>query len=690
MKRTRFWDFDARIFGEGIRQLKIVGILFTVVMCLEALLIPIGTVIQAQQIRTVEMTRSLVTLLRMHPLIVLPMYTLAPVAVLMLFSFLNKRRASDFYHAIPVTRAAMFISLFAAVMFWVLVSILASSAVSVVTCLCLSQQIQLDLSGVGMLLLNSFLGAAFVAACTALAMSITGTLFNNIVVAGLIFFAPRLLLTVCRMLIHGYVNILSGGIDGILLDASYNIPLGILTGVLSTADATTILHSYSSAAYTAVVAFVYFLAANLLFRLRKSEAAGYAAATPILQHVNRLVITFLVSLMPTSVLFLGMNSGSGSTDMYYTVVLYIVAAVAFCVYELITTKKPKQLLKVAPTFLLVLAADAAMLLGVFLGCRSALAFRPTADEIRGISFTFLENGQSSYFSRHYADIILYDKDAYAVVSERLKICAENNNAISGIGDSDGGTAYYLTVKIYTGSNSVHERRLVFSADQLKVLEKAMDKSEAYRKIFTLPERDSGISPWHTQLSTDEADAVYDTMQKESKKLSFEQLYALLTNGDYPKADNTLTQFSVEVTYRNKVYSFDVPLNTAYFPESCTLYLSYRYKSTEGMQDDMLQSLEEGNAGLDIYDNRGDSMQQYFVSPEQLTKAQLNALKNALVRKAPTKDDAFCLIWDGYDTNGLKREAVFTLSDEAFRILQEANISASETKEGVVAATATSR
>lgn len=686
MKRTRFWDFDARIFGEGIRQLKIVGILFTVVMCLEALLIPIGTVIQAQQIRTVEMTRSLVTLLRMHPLIVLPMYTLAPVAVLMLFSFLNKRRASDFYHAIPVTRAAMFISLFAAVMFWVLLSILASSAVSVVTCLCLSQHIQLDLSGVGMLLLNTFLGAAFVAACTALAMSITGTLFNNIVVAGLIFFAPRLLLTVCRMLIHGYVNILSGGIDGILLDASYNIPLGILTGVLSTADATTILHSYSSAAYTAVVAFVYFLAANLLFRLRKSEAAGYAAATPILQHVNRLVITFLVSLMPTSVLFLGMNSGSGSTDMYYIVVLYIVAAIAFCVYELITTKKPKQLLKVAPTFLLVLAADAAMLLGVFLGCRSTLAFRPTVDEIRGISFTSLENG-GSYFSRHYADIILYDKDAYAVVSERLKICAENNSAVSGLEESYRD--YFLTVKIYTGSNSVHERRLAFSADQLKVLEKAMDKSEAYRKIFTLPERDSGISPWHTQLSTDEADAVYDTMQKESKKLSFEQLYALLTNGDYPKADNTLTQFTVEVTYRNKVYSFDVPLNTAYFPESCTLYLSYRYKSTEGMQDDMLQSLEEGNAGLDIYDNRGDSMQQYFVSPEQLTKAQLNALKNALVRKAPTKDDAFCLIWDGYDTNGLKREAIFTPSDEAFRILQEANISASETKEGDVAATATS-
>ena len=686
MKRTRFWDFNARIFGEGVRQLKTVGILFTVVMCLEALLIPIGMAISMQN--DVNMTRALVTLPGVHPLIILPMYTLAPVGVLILFSFLNKRRTSDFYHAIPVTRAALFFSLLAAVLLWVIVSILASTAVSVVTCLCLPRYVQLTLSGIPMLLLNTLLGAAFVAACVALAMSITGTLFNNIVVAGLIFFTPRLLLSVCRLLIHSNVNILSQSADGILLDASYNIPLGILTTAMSSTGASSILHSYSSAAYTAVVTCLYLLAANLLFRVRKSEAAGNAAATPILQHIYRIIVTFLVTLIPVSIIFTDLfNNDTSETNLFYVIVLYIISAIAFCAYELITTKKPKQLLKVAPTFLLVLAADGVMLLCVFLGCRSALSFRPTVDEIRGISFTSLENGQSSYFSRHYADIILYDKEAYTVVSERLKVCAENNSAVSGLEESY--RSYFLTVKIYTGNNSVRERRLAFSEDQLKVLEKAMDKSEAYRKIFTLPERDRSISPRHTHLSTDEANAVYDTMQKEAKKLNFEQLYALLTNGNYPKADNTLTQFSVEVTYRNKVYSFDVPLNTAYFPESCTLYLSYRYKSTEGMQDDMLQSLEEGNAGLDIYDSRGDSLRQYFVYPEELTSAQLAALKNTLVRKAPTKDDAFCLVWDGYDTNGLKREAVFTLSDEAFRILQEASIDASEIKEGYVAATATS-
>ena len=129
MKRTRFWDFNARIFGEGVRQLKTVGILFTVVMCLEALLIPIGMAISMQN--DVNMTRALVTLPGVHPLIILPMYTLAPVGVLILFSFLNKRRTSDFYHAIPVTRAALFFSLLAAVLLWVIVAILASTAVSV-------------------------------------------------------------------------------------------------------------------------------------------------------------------------------------------------------------------------------------------------------------------------------------------------------------------------------------------------------------------------------------------------------------------------------------------------------------------------------------------------------------------------------------------------------------------------------
>lgn len=663
MKRTRFWDFNARIFGEGVRQLKTVGILFTVVMCLEALLIPIGMAISMQN--HVNVTRVLVTLPSVHPLIILPMYTLAPVGVLILFSFLNKRRTSDFYHAIPVTRAALFFSLLAAVLLWVIVSILASTAVSVVTCLCLPRYVQLTLSGIPMLLLNTLLGAAFVAACVALAMSITGTLFNNIVVAGLIFFTPRLLLAVCRLLIHSNVNILSQSTDGILLDASYNIPLGILTNALSTTGASSILHSYGSAAYTAVVTFLYLLAANLLFRVRKSEAAGNAAATPILQHVYRISVTFLVTLIPVSIIFTDLfNNDTSETNLFYVIVLYIISAIAFCVYELITTKKPKQLLKVAPSFLLVLAADGVMLLCVFLGCRNALAFRPTVDEITGVSLV-AENSRS-YFTKRGEDIILHNKDAYAIIADRLKVCAENNSTTSGLKD---GNMDHRVVRIYTGNNRVHERRLALSDKQQEVLKNAILENEAYRKIFTLPKRDSSVSPSHSRLTTDEANAVYDTMQKEAQKLSFDQLYDLLSNGEYPDLHYTFTSLSLEVSYRNKVYSFEIPLTADYFPESYQLYLSYRYKSTKAMQDMLLDAMDNG-VYIEAYDNSAGA-RQVLLSSLEMSTAQRAAFKAALLRKAPTTNDAFCRMWyEEYESRGgyTVYEAFFTLSDEALAIL----------------------
>lgn len=663
MKRTRFWDFNARIFGEGVRQLKTVGILFTVVMCLEALLIPIGMAISMQN--DVNMTRALVTLPGVHPLIILPMYTLAPVGVLILFSFLNKRRTSDFYHAIPVTRAALFFSLLAAVLLWVIVSILASTAVSVVTCLCLPRYVQLTLSGIPMLLLNTLLGAAFVAACVALAMSITGTLFNNIVVAGLIFFTPRLLLSVCRLLIHSNVNILSQSADGILLDASYNIPLGILTTAMSSTGASSILHSYSSAAYTAVVTCLYLLAANLLFRVRKSEAAGNAAATPILQHIYRIIVTFLVTLIPVSIIFTDLfNNDTSETNLFYVIVLYIISAIAFCVYELITTKKPKQLLKVAPSFLLVLAADGVMLLCVFLGCRNALAFRPTVDEITGVSLV-AENSHS-YFTKRGEDIILHNKDAYAIIADRLKVCAENNSMTSSL--EDGGMGYRV-VRIYTGNNSVHERCLALSDKQQEVLKDAIMENEAYRAIFTLPKRDSSVSPSHSRLTTDEANAVYDAMQKEAQKLSFDQLYDLLGNGEYPDLHYTFTSLSLEVSYRNKVYSFGIPLTADYFPESYQLYLSYRYKSTKAMQDMLLDAMDNG-VYIEAYDNSAGA-RQLLLSSLEMSTAQRAAFKAALLRKAPTTNDAFCRMWyEEYESRGgyTAYEAFFTLSDEALAIL----------------------
>lgn len=662
MKRARFWDFDRHIFTEGVRQLKLVGILFSVVMCLESLLIPIGMMLARQN---TDNPLALVTTINVHPFIVLPMYLLAPIAVLILFSFLNKRSGCDFYHAAPISRAALFISLFAAVLFWVLLAVVTSTAVSVATCLCLPRFIQLDLTGIGILLLNTVLGAAFVAAGTALAVSITGTLFNSLIVACLIFFAPRLLFTVFDGIIQSNVHILAGSSNSLLPDVSYNIPLGLIAGVISSSAGVQVLYSYKSAAYTAVMAFAFFLLANLLLRLRKSEAAGNAAATPWLQHVYRLTITFLVTLLPVFILcYTLLSNDDTQVNAFYILVTYILAAIVFCVYELITTKKPKQLLRVSWSFLAVLAADGIMILGVCLSCNALLSYRPTADEITGVSF--FESDSNSYFTARSQEVILRDPQVHTIISDRLATCAEANS-VSGDLDIAEVEYYQLYVRIYTGKQS-QTRCIGVTAEEMNTIEKAMSGSAAYRDIVTLPARSSGLSVTHPSLTAAQCDALYDTLHKEAQRLSFEQLYGLLMQNEYPTTDGyCFTDISVSISYRTKIYYFCIPLTADYFPESYALYLSYRYRNTEAMQEELLAGLSNENIIIEAYDNAGAPPQQLLIHSLQFSAEQQRTVVNGLIRKAPTVGDSFCRI-RYYDDEHNLHEAFFTLSEDARTVL----------------------
>ena len=111
--------FDVGLYLDGLRQLKIVGVMLFVILELEAILIPLGQYIAILQ--RLEYSPSavynmgVVNFLQMHPLLVLTFTVFAPVMMLYLFSFLNKRNSSDFYHSLPNPRLSLFFSFFAAV-----------------------------------------------------------------------------------------------------------------------------------------------------------------------------------------------------------------------------------------------------------------------------------------------------------------------------------------------------------------------------------------------------------------------------------------------------------------------------------------------------------------------------------------------------------------------------------------------
>ena len=81
-----------------------------------------------------------------------------------------------------------------------------------------------------------------------------------------------------------------------LLDIQYNVPVGTVLFMMGGSGALT---QWQSGVYTLVLALVYSVCAALLFRVRRSEAAGQSAPNRVLQAVYRLVLS-MVCLLYTS------------------------------------------------------------------------------------------------------------------------------------------------------------------------------------------------------------------------------------------------------------------------------------------------------------------------------------------------------------------------------------------------------
>ena len=82
--------FDRSLYLDALRQLKFIGVAGTLLLSLEAVLIPIGYLVQSSQRHGYTGIIAL-DAMDMHPLLILCFLILAPIMVLYLFQFLNKR-----------------------------------------------------------------------------------------------------------------------------------------------------------------------------------------------------------------------------------------------------------------------------------------------------------------------------------------------------------------------------------------------------------------------------------------------------------------------------------------------------------------------------------------------------------------------------------------------------------------------
>lgn len=586
--------FHSGLYKEGLRQSMIVGIIFTSLMMLGAVFTP-WSIISGQR-DLVSYTGALppkvaVDGISFNSVLVLSFVLFAPLLALFLFSFLNKRSSSDFYHSLPHKRETLFGSYFAAMLTWIFGALLLCVATSGIIYTVFAKYVIVNWTSVLVMLFNMAAASLLVASVTTMAMSITGTGFTNIIVALLILFLPRLLLLAFTSQIQNVAMIVPSEAFGILGDVTYQIPANLIVSILSIgAGIEKVFTSFASGLYTMILGLLYLAASFLLFKKRKSETAATSAPNRFMQHVFRVAITFTFCLIPCALLI----TISTAADQYYSgayigvATLYGVALVIYFAYELITTRKFKNLAKALPALGVLVLLNVGYIVGVTVSANTILNTQLDEADVSGVriisqTYSFYEQQSPTYESLVADKITLQDSELNKLVAQTL---AKTQEYIKSYGTTQVDTYSFMQVAIERKSGSTLHRYLFPTEEDRTKLTKALAQNQEYRDaIMNLPDKNFSLYfLGDANLSDAYLNEIYASLREEVKTLDFETWYALVNQSksmydysDYAGSVYSVNQMNLNLQVTGSLgvnnYSSTYPITSA-TPKTLQLLIKY--------------------------------------------------------------------------------------------------------------------
>lgn len=571
--------FSSRLFWESFKQLRIIGIMATVILTAFAAIIPFGDylsnyksfVIENGVQKTVYST-SVVTALDIQPLMLLTYLIITPFLVLYAFHFLNKRNACDFYHSIPETRSCIFFSLFAACIAWIAVILLSGTAVSLLTTAILHKYFIVNYMTFFVSLFTVFSANILMASAIAAAMTITGTMFNNLFVSGLILFVPRIFIYTVFQLVCGSVPFLvSGTFSGVLSSPVSNIIFGTVSSIFTGYNIPTMIYSMRSGLYSLLLGMIYAGAALYGFCRRKSESAGNAAASKRLSAVYRVTLAGVLSLIPCAIIFEAVveRRPFDRNLLFALFVWYFIIILVYALYELITSKKLSVMLRAWPGLLLVLLANGLILLILFGYRGHLLRFAPASDEITSIHM--ISNPSNEYEERNYildraAKIHITDQKTISILSKNLAKSIQLYNERP----SDFNNYFHnernriLAFKINTRSGS-GIRRISLTQEEYHYIMDVLEKNKEYRTLFyTLPEKNISLSfnsftAGDIHLTEAQIRALYKLYLQDIQSIPIEQQIKIISG----EIENSCGYIRLEFSEGFYKYSLDLEITAAH-------------------------------------------------------------------------------------------------------------------------------
>ncbi len=623
--------FHPGLFLDAIRQLRIVGIMTLIIYSIEAFFTIYGANLrltqQAQRYlraasqRTVEIQFG--DLIELHPILLATVYIVAPIMLLCLFGFVNKRRNSDFFHSIPVTRQCLAITYLAAIMAWIAVIVLGSSFITCATTLW-APYVALNQTSILVNILSVLCGTFAVLCGGLIAISITGTYFSNLVVLVMLLFFPRLLLMAYFAVLDSILPIFIFDWTGGIFDCTLNIVMEPLIAVFF--GSTNLYGDLSAVLYTFVLAAVYLAAGLYTFMHRKSEMAANPAQSRTLQTLFRLVPAFSITLLPMALICLEV-SNTTTTDashlVFYLALLYTIAIVVWFLYELITTHKLANIVTSLKSLWVLAASNIIFLLLVVIGYNMIIGDTPKADKVKSVTisnyYNSFDSSSRNYFINMTEQKEITNEEIISILTDTLR------QNIYSLKNTEQATVASRVVEFDTVWRTV-KRKIFFRNEEIYQKYRTAVATEYSDLYQNLPAYDQlsklSLNMYSnrskTEINSDDLKKIYDEYCEEVRSLPTEKSISLQDNTN----GNNFGEFTGTYIGGGKPYHYTVYLgkdtpkttmlalnaiNQAKQDNPVADYLKY----SQNMEPDKkyrlsLVNLNGGNTEVDIFCGIGQS------------------------------------------------------------------------------------
>ncbi len=668
--------FNTGLYIEGLRQLKVTGLISVIVMLGISIIRIVGEfpINNDYEISSA----SSYTGIDWMPWLLLSFVFITPMLTLQMFNFMNKRNSSDFYHSLPHTRSTVYISFLSAVLTWVLISIAATIIPSLIGALIFSNVYTLVLDTCFVFMLFCISASVLVMGAITIAKGLSGTLLNNIILTGILLFLPRFLIALILDSLN-YHPVLSGTVSGGFFSDSLNPVTAIIFSLMGFATEVSVTEIVVSAApiiYGFVLGIIYIIIGLAFFVVRKSETASQSATSRTMQAFFRILIATALLVPLVTTIFDTKYYYSDNDTYRFGLCVWVVAVIfIYFLYELITTKKLKNLVKAIPGLGIVAILNIAIYFGIVAAYNSEISFRPAADEINSV--TILPKEIDDWETLDYYNYTLRSIDGVtltnpAIIEDVSEILGKNLD----LADNNLSNFYHTIYN--SGTESVHEipitistngkektRNLYVSEAVYNDINAALCATKDFKDAWTNPlalSKITGIESYFYGYNTEYYDAeeskeLYNIFLDEVKSADFTTWFQSFIK------ESSGMEFNIWTVIDGKSQSISIPVYESVAPQTIA-------KAKERYNKNTLEKINNAMEYLDLLDTCDSIYGEIDVNIESFSSimeySNLNMLGFTVTEEDITtdKDISFDGGWS-FESTDIVREFINARSGDTF-------------------------